>query len=164
MVTGTDRQPGEKAFPVSKSKRSRILDFIRTLPPNKKALVLNVILLLATVLFFALGMRNLKESYQSTKQSVYEGIYQTAYNMAEARNHVSNYVVISVDRARRFPAWKYSLSAVRSLSSKTQIKPVKLLPGWKSRAQACLQSIYPWANLLLTLSGTMSLFGFQNLC
>ena len=100
MVTGTDRQPGEKAFPVSKSKRSRILDFIRTLPPNKKALVLNVILLLATVLFFALGMRNLKESYQSTKQSVYEGIYQTAYNMAEARNHVSNYVVISVDRAK----------------------------------------------------------------
>lgn len=89
MVTGTDRQPGEKASPVSKSKRSRILDFIRTLSPNKKALGLNVILLLATVLFFALGMRNLKESFHSAEQSAYE-----------ARNHVSNYVDISVEHAK----------------------------------------------------------------
>lgn len=100
MVTEADRQPGKKASPVSKSKLSRILDFIRTLPPNKKSLALNIILLLAMVLFFALGMQNLKESYHSAEQSAYEGIYQTAYNMAEARNHVSNYVVISVEHAK----------------------------------------------------------------
>lgn len=100
MATGTDRQPGKKASSVSKRKQSRILDFIRTLPPNTKALVLNVILLLATVLVFVLGLQNLQKAYHSAEQSAYEGIYQTAYDMAEARNHVSNYVVISVEHAK----------------------------------------------------------------
>lgn len=100
MVTGTDRQPGKQTSPVSKSNGNRIFGVIRTLPPNKKALAVSIISLLATVLLFVLGMQNLQKAYHSAEQSAYEGIYQTAYNMAEARNHVSNYAVISVEYAK----------------------------------------------------------------
>lgn len=57
-------------------------------------------LILGTALCILLGFQQIKTNYDETSQAAYEAFYQKAYNAAEARNHVSNEVAISIGNAQ----------------------------------------------------------------
>lgn len=63
---------------------------------NKNILFL-ALMILGSILIFFLGMGRMKNAYQTADQNAYNGIYQTAFDIAENHNHVSNYAVISVE-------------------------------------------------------------------
>lgn len=55
------------------------------------------LMVLGSILILFLGQIRMKNAYQTAEQNAYNGIYQTAFDIAEAQNHVSNYAVISVE-------------------------------------------------------------------
>lgn len=56
-----------------------------------------VLMVLVSILILFLGQIRMKNAYQTAEQNAYNGIYQTAFDIAEAQNHVSNYAVISIE-------------------------------------------------------------------
>lgn len=66
---------------------------------QKAIQILTPAILLCTIIFAFLGRGRMVDAYANAEQSTYTAFYKTAYDIAEARNHVSNYVVISVDGA-----------------------------------------------------------------
>lgn len=63
---------------------------------NKNILFL-VFMIFGSILIFFLGMGRMKNAYQNADQNAYNGIYQTAFDIAENHNHVSNNATIFVE-------------------------------------------------------------------
>lgn len=59
------------------------------------------LIVLEDILILFFGQIRIKNAYQTAEQNAYNGIYQTAFDIAEAQNHVSNYAVISVEGIRK---------------------------------------------------------------
>lgn len=62
--------------------------------------VVSVLLILFAGLFFVKGKDRIREYYETAREKAYNSIYQTAYEYAETRNHVSNKAVITVEGIR----------------------------------------------------------------
>lgn len=58
---------------------------------------LPILLVFISIIIVRSGMMYIKDSYQTAEQNTYNSIYQTAFDSAETRNHVSNYAIISVE-------------------------------------------------------------------
>lgn len=76
---------------------------LSNLSPKKKkvlyggvAAFITVALIAASSVLFMGGRHRMEESYQIASQNAYDGIYEAAFQFAEARNHVSNDVNISI--------------------------------------------------------------------
>ena len=62
-----------------------------------KNIIFPVLMAFGSLLILFLGQIRMKNAYQTAEQNAYNGIYQTAFDIAEAQNHVSNYAVITVE-------------------------------------------------------------------
>ena len=76
---------------------------LSNLSPKKKkvlyggvAVLITVALIAASSVLFMGGRHRMEESYQIASQNAHDGIYEAAFEFAEARNHVSNDVNISI--------------------------------------------------------------------
>ena len=57
-----------------------------------------LILLTGALAFW--GVRRMENAYETAREDTYSAFYQTAYDLAEKQNHVSNYAVISIEAAQ----------------------------------------------------------------
>lgn len=72
----------------------------RNCSPWKKQLLIVGTVVLLTAAFIMVGICLMKSAFNTVRQDIYDGCYQTVYNFAEQQNHVSNYALISVEAAR----------------------------------------------------------------
>ena len=72
----------------------------RNCSPWKKQLLIVGTVVLLTIAIIVAGICLTKSAFNTVRQDVHDSCYDTAYNFAEQRNHVSNYALISVDAAR----------------------------------------------------------------
>lgn len=85
------------AVPKEETERKHPLNRFPPQVINWTVLTLSVLFTLPIILF---GVNYMKDKYQNARQNAYDEYYQPAYDWAEERNHVSNYVLVSVDGAR----------------------------------------------------------------
>lgn len=62
--------------------------------------ILLIILIAGSLWAFRHGIHSIENAYQTANKNTYNNYYKTAYKFAEAQNHVSNTVSISVENAR----------------------------------------------------------------
>lgn len=62
--------------------------------------VLFVMFLLASFFIYKDGMKQIQSAYQNSREDVREKFYQAAYDFEEAKHHVSNDIVISIEDIR----------------------------------------------------------------
>lgn len=65
-----------------------------------KAVALVFALLAALIIVVMVGVSKMKKAYADAEQKTYDSLYQTAYNYAEAKNHVANYGVINIEASK----------------------------------------------------------------
>jgi len=82
-----DTEQTRRLIPVLSPKQKRWI----------KKFFLPVLLIVGAIMIFIVGMSRMKNAYEIADQNVYNSFYQTAFDVAEARTHVSNYAVISVE-------------------------------------------------------------------
>ncbi len=63
---------------------------------NVSIILICMLLLSGTVISCYVGMRRVKAAYQQAEEETYNNIYHTTFEKAEAANHVSNHVLISI--------------------------------------------------------------------
>ena len=68
----------------------------RNCSPWKRQLLIVGTVVLLTAAFIMVGICLMKSAFNTVRQDIYDGCYQTAYNFAEQQNHVSNYALIYV--------------------------------------------------------------------
>lgn len=69
----------------------------KKIPAHVRNIVILALMILASIALVSIGMWRMGRAYQAAEQDAYDGIYQIAFDHAEARNHVSNYAVISIE-------------------------------------------------------------------
>lgn len=68
---------------------------------TNRNVIIPALMVFGSILILFLGQIRMKNAYQTAEQNAYNGIYQTAFDIAEAQNHVSNYAVISVESIQK---------------------------------------------------------------
>lgn len=88
----------------SASRRHGIIDVIRNISPSMKKKIKHTVLIVGMLILsvFAVirGRTCMEERYHAANQTAYDSIYQTAFDLAEVQNHVSNDILISVEGAQ----------------------------------------------------------------
>lgn len=75
-------------------RNSRIIIFLR------RREVWIFLLLAGCVVLFVKGRTFMRQSYNQAMENAYNGFYQTAFEISEKQNHVSNYAVINIENVQ----------------------------------------------------------------
>lgn len=75
-------------------------NFFKSLSPQTKRWIGIGVASILTLAFLICGVTLMKNRYETAKQNTSSDFYQTAYDYAEKKNHVSNYAVISIDSSQ----------------------------------------------------------------
>ena len=85
----------------NRAEKHSIFGIFKNISPAGKVMLRNILgvscIILITVFFFMQGVDRMKENYHTRKQNVYDSFQETAFAIAEAQNHVSNDVIISIE-------------------------------------------------------------------